>query len=399
MANETDIFDGLLEDDHTLSTDDLQSEGVAGDDNTGTKPFEIEGQNQPIVQDAPEFNPLDDEDEENDEENEGEGDEEDNQPEEGEIIEVQPNDLINQFLAAKGIKDAMVQYEDEDGNLQEVDFYSLPPEEQLAIMNSNDSDINYGLSENEINTVNFLRNNNITLEEAREYFRREAVQEYIDSQNITGIETDQYSDEELFAIDLAAKYGLSEEDIEIELQKQQEHPELFKKKVDKLRADYKEIEEQQREQARLADQEEAEAQVRELQENLVSVANEIEDIGGLEVEIQDKNDILNYILEKDINGVSPFLKNLDSPKQLFEMAWFALKGKQAFDVIHDYYRKEIDKVNKTAYAKGKEDATRTSAPSKQSGKVFKRAQGAKPASNNSKPEYPSMDDILLHLND
>lgn len=313
--------------------------------------------------------------------------------EHGEPVTNPQSPIIEQLLASKGIKGTVIQMENEEGEIEDVDFWDLPEDEQLAILQSSDADIDHGLAQPEIEAVNFLRQNNITLEEAREYFRREAVQEYIDSQNIVGIETEQYSDTELYALDLKAKFDdLTEEDIEIELNKQLEHPELFKKKVDKLRTEYKEMETAQRDAVRLQEEQEAETKRLELQNSLVSVAQGVADIGGLDLDNDDKNEVLNFLLEKDINGVSPFLKTLDSPEQLFELAWFATKGKQAFEIIHDYYRTEIDKVNKAAYKKGKEEAlTKTKTEARP------RVQARRLPDNNrttNKQEYPDLDSIL-----
>ena len=82
----------------------------------------------------------------------------------------------------------------------------------------------------------------------------------------------------------------------------------------------------------------------------------MQDIGGLDLDIDDKNDVLSYILDKDINGTSQFIKSLDSPDKLFELAWYATKGNEAFNILHDYYKKQIDQTRKSAYDKGREEA-------------------------------------------
>jgi len=330
-----------------------------------------------------------------DEEEEEYDDEDEDAPSEEKVeSKVIKSTIIDQLLESKGIKDNLVQFENEEGVIEEVNFYTLPEEEQIAILKSNDQDINYGLQEQEIQTINFLRENGVSFEDAVEYYKREAIQEYIDSQNITGIEVDQYTDEDLFAIDLKAKYDeLTEEEIQIELSKQLEHPELFKKKVDKLRTDYKKIEEEQKESVRLEQEQRERDKEVELRSSLITVAESMTDIGGLDLDTNDKNEVLTYILNKDINGVSPFLKSLDSPKQLFELAWYATKGKEAFEIVHEYYKKEIDKVRKTSYEKAKAELTKKpSAPAKSTGKSF-----VKPQSNNPSPKlkYPSIDDLQI----
>ena len=374
--NEIDIFDDLYDDEpqHQDTTDEelFTADETADDDYQVNSLVSI-----PVT---------DDDDDEEEEEDEETGH---NPPKPA----AKQTTIVDHLLTAKGITDGKVQYENEEGEIELVDFHDLPQEEQLAILQSDDKDINYGLADEEIQTVNFLRQNNVTFEDAIEYFKKEAVEQYIASQTQENVEIDQFTDEQLFALDLKAKYDeLTEEEIEIELTKQLEHPELFKKKVDKLRTDYSKIEAEQRESVRLEKEQEEERTSTELRSNLITVAQGIEDIGGLDLDNNDKNEILAYILEKDINGVSPFLKSLDSPKQLFELAWYATKGKEAFEIVHDYYKKEIDKVRKTAYEKAKTDLSK-----KNTEKPTKTTSFVKRGNNDPKqPKYPSIDDFDLH---
>lgn len=268
------------------------------------------------------------------------------------------SDLIHDLLLAKGIQDPnSINYENESGQIEQKSFYDLPYEDQLEILNSNDADIDYGLDESEASAVSFLRDNGVTLEEAIEYFQRKAVEDHINNQSITGLDVDQYSDEELFQLHLKSEYPeLTDDEIVLSLEKQLEHPELFRKQIDKLRTDFKEIELQQIEDSRQQLAQAEEQRRIELEETLVDVATSLKDIGGLTLDDGDRNQVLDHILSKDMNGVSPFLKSLNSPERLFELAWFATKGKEAFDIVHDYYKKEIAQVSKASFERGKQAA-------------------------------------------
>src|ERR1041385_598583 len=88
------------------------------------------------------------------------------------------NEVINELLLAKGIADpSKLNYENEDGTLSEVNFYELPYNEQLNILKAND-DVNTILDTEEIDTINFLRTHNVTLEEAIEYYQRKAIEDH-----------------------------------------------------------------------------------------------------------------------------------------------------------------------------------------------------------------------------
>lgn len=301
------------------------------------------------------------------------------------------NELIESLLKSKGIENATVKYENEAGEIEDFNFYELPLEDQMSILNTPDEVVNnFDLDETEISAVNFLRENNVSLEEAIEYYKREAVKEYLDNENITGIQVDQYTDEELFALDLKSRYDdFDEDEIQIEINKQLEHPELFKKKIDKLRTQYKEIELNQLQQAKLEQEEKEGAVQTELQNSLISVAEGIEDIGGLDLDINDKNEVLSFILQKDLNGLSLLDKTLKDPNALFDIAWYATKGKEAFNILHDYYKKQIETVSKTSYEKAKADLAKTFvSPSK--GKAFVRKTAA-----TEKRNILSIDDLKI----
>ena len=253
------------------------------------------------------------------------------------------SELISNLLAQKGITDASkIQIEDEDGNIQELDFNSIPIEEQLEILQQETPE----LDDSEIETINYLRENGIGIQELIEYHRNQAIQEYLQAQQ-TDYTVDDLSDEELYKLDIAARYeDLSEEELEIELQKELNNPDLFKKKVDKLREVYKQ--EEIAEQNELSQQAELEEEqnYQMLVDSMVEVAQGTDELFDLELEDDDKEEVLQFLLNKDINGQSEFVKLLNDPKALFQLAWFATKGQEAFSTIHDYYKKEIDLARK-----------------------------------------------------
>ena len=270
--------------------------------------------------------------------------------------------ILEDFLKSKGIEDInKIQYEDEEGNIQEVSFYDLPVEDQLGILQSSDADLNYGLTDDEIQTVNFLRSNNASLEEVIEYVKRQAVEEYLRGSVSENFSIDNISDEELFVLDLKSKYeDLTEDELQIELDKEIANRDLFNKKISKIRQEYIELEAERIELEKQQALEEENVKYEELTSKLVDVALKVEDIGGLDLTDDDKNDVLDYILTKDVNGVSNFVKNLDNNEMLFKMAWFAVKGEEAFTVLHDYYKNQIEQVRKNTYQKAFEEFQKTS---------------------------------------
>lgn len=286
------------------------------------------------------FEQLEDEDfNSEDDSQENDSQEEDSQEDSSnEIDSIQESDTINYLLQSKGLNPHAILFENEDGEEEEVDFYDLPLEEQMNIINYNQND--YNLNEEEINVVNFLRENNIDLEEYTAYIKEKAIEEY-KNKNIS-YDIDTFSDEEIYASYLKDSYDLTEEEIALELEKQKESG-LFAKKVEKLRSMYKEQEDLEREQkeqeSKLAEQEE----IKEAQNMLATAAASTNNFMGFELEDEDRREALNFIFERDATGKSKFYRMFDDPEKLFRIALFAVK--------EDEISKAIDKELSKAYTK------------------------------------------------
>lgn len=276
---------------------------------------------------------------------------------EGDQEQVNLDPLVLQLLEAKGIKDGLVQMENEDGSIEEIPFNELSSEEQFNILNTELESNDLGLNDTEAGDLQFLRDNGVTLEQAIQYFSNKAIEDYVAStQNPTADTVAGYSDEEIYALDLLARNkDLTEEEIQTRIDKQREHPDLFKEKVDSLREEYLQLEKDQVAEREAEITRQANESYQQVAESLVAVAKETDYIGGLDIEVEDKQEVLGFILNKDDNGVTEFGKLLEDPKALFEIAWYAKKGKEAFDVIHDYYKKEISEASKRGYEKGKSE--------------------------------------------
>lgn len=263
--------------------------------------------------------------------------------------------IIEDILKSKGIVDSSkIRFENEKGEIEELDFYDLSYEEQLNIL-AGEEDDNYGLEEDEVQTVNFLRQNNITFEQAIEYYKNEAVEEYKREQRGESLQIDSLSDEEIFILDLQASYDdLEENEIIDILNHETQNEALFKRKVDKLRNEYRDAEQKQQEEADRLSKEAKNSVIKKLYEDVAEVAMTVEDIGGIDLFDEDREEVIKFITDRDINNKSSVDKALEDPKELFRIAWFLSKGDEAFDILHSYYKGEIDNVRKAATQKSKE---------------------------------------------
>ena len=242
-------------------------------------------------------------------------------------------DVFSEFLKGRGLRDGKTLiYQDEEGNEQEVDFNTLDREEQLNILNELAKP---DLTEDEVHTIEYLRNNNLTIQDVVEYYSQKAVQDYINQNGPVNkaYSVDDYSDEELYIADLKSKFeGMTEEEIQADLDLAKSNEDLFKKKVETIRNQYKAQEDKAVEDAQRAQEEQYNAFKSTLEEQLVNF-NEIS---------------LDY---QDENGASQFFKDLNDPQVLVELAWYRLFGKDAISGISQYYKSLIKETRKPAAPK------------------------------------------------
>ena len=254
-------------------------------------------------------------------------------------------DYISRLLESRGIDRNRVQILDEEGNPTEVSFDSLSEQDKFDILNYQDDPVLP--ADHEIQMINFLRQNNMTLQDFAEWQRQEAIQEYL-SQQQTVSDTDSYSDEEIVAYDYIKRFGdsMSDEEIDAEIERLKADPEAFAKRVSLLRNAFKAEEEAQ---AKLY-QDEAAAKQAENEKMFVNTYHQamagIDSIQNTELDDNDRDELLRFVLEKDQANRTGLSKAMDNPENVLKMAWYLLHGEERVDAMIDYFQKEISKRSK-----------------------------------------------------
>lgn len=300
---------------------------------------------------------------------------------EDDYIKFEENDYINYLLSAKGVDPHALLYEDEDGTEKTVDFYELSPEEQLNILNYNPTA--HELEDNEIEVINFLRENNITLEEYTEYVQNEALKNL--SSQIAPLSVDSISNEDLYVEVLKDQYpDLTDEEIAFELEKEKTNIDLFNKKVNQIRTFYKEQETALAAQEAEEDRINKENELKEAQTQVVNAAVNTKDFFGFELDDNDREDVMKYIFNQGVDGKSQFFKALENPDVLFKVALYALKGDEAQGILEQELRK-IKNNNKPPIIKSPETPKRS--------RVTSRDGSPKP-NQSSSTKTMTIDDLL-----
>ena len=256
------------------------------------------------------------------------------------------SDIMTSFLKEYGIEDGIIMYENDNGETEQVNFNELDSAEQLNILKEL---VNPGLSEEEIKTINFLRTNNATFQDAIEFYSKKAVQDYIDANGPVQKEyaIDDYSDEELYFADLKRKYPeMSDEEIQSDVDSAKENEELFKKKADAIRKQYKALEDEKVKEAENARKQQYEQFTQSIvdsvsQFNSISLDYKDKEADSLIIDNDMKNNIYHYLVNPDENGESQFAKDLRDPNNWVMMAAYRLYGNEIISNITNYWKNEL----------------------------------------------------------
>ena len=273
---------------------------------------------------------------------EKEGNQETTPPSEGD----QEDDLTTEVLKLRGISNPdKIKFEDESGAVTERSWDSLTKEEQINILadQREDQRTNNDLAEDEIELINAIRNSGMS------------VQDYI--QTITPQinqpqDTNQFdamSDEDLYAFDILNKVGsdnITDEELDAAIEQAKSNDKLFKKTVEGLRADY--LKREQENQERLINEQQfAQQQRYNAFANVVNgeIAN-FNSFGGQDLRLSndEKDELHDFMLNLDENGVSALGKSLQNPQILTQVAFWLLNG--------DKVMEEMQKQTKDAYTRG-----------------------------------------------
>lgn len=305
---------------------------------------ETEPQDEPQEQEDADRSP--EEFEYNEEEDYGFEDEDGNQPQE----EEPKDDYLTKFLKSRNIDREKIRFQNEDGTIEEVRFDDLEDDEKIAILtDSLSAQEESQITDQEIEDINYLRDHDINLADFAKLQREQAVKEYLEQNSTPHYEVDGMTDDQLFVYDLLNRYGeeLTDEEIDTELARAKENADLFTKKMNFLRNQYKEQETASKQAAEAQEKQQYEAEKQELVNALTSAAINTTELQGVELEDTDRNEVLDFLLKEDAQGRTEFSKLLSDPEAIFKMAWYMKYGEDTFNTTVDYFKNELAKARRT----------------------------------------------------
>lgn len=268
------------------------------------------------------------------------------------------DDIITELLREKGIQDpTKIKFEGENEETEERSWNTLTREEKLNILrqstvqspNEDSSD----LTDDEIEFLNMLRTNNLTPQQYLQYLEQQQTQTYEPSYTV-----DELNDDDLYVLDLQARVGdITEEQLAKALENAKQDEALFKKQMEGIRKEYKDLEDQNNKQQALLQQQAQEEQYQQFSNVINQQIDQLNSIAGLDVELDndDKEQLAEFILGRDEAGISNLGKVLNDPESLVLMSWYALNGDKMIDDLTTMFKESVKKARQEAYNKGLED--------------------------------------------
>jgi hypothetical protein len=275
----------------------------------------------------------------------------DNRPNLGDYTPNEDTPALEQFLAQYGILGGMIQFEDGESkhfnDLSEVEKYNILAD--LSSTTAPDIAEQYGLEDQEIELLNWARSQNRPIAESIEELAQARVEQILAFNNASATDFTAMDDDAITLRWLRdSDPEASEADLAEELARQKESK-LYGKNAARIREQY---EAEQANAIAYARQQEEQQYIQELESERSEIAtavNNIRDIAGFEISDEDKNVILQDLLEVNEYGDSLFMEEVFSdPERLFKAAWLYRNGEKIFDQLEKYYKNEIAKVYQTA---------------------------------------------------
>ncbi len=317
----------LLSDNDVQVDEDVMDEEVIEDDPLGLQDFVKKPENE--------------DDNDNDDDNDSHDNDDDDKV----------SNFVSAYLKEYGIDDmTKIQMQNEAGDVEEVDFNSLSEEEKLNIFKELS---NPGYSDYEKSVIDYLRKNNATLDDVIDYYKKQAVEEYLNEhpedrhQRVYSI--DEYSDDEIYLSYLKNNYpDFTDEEITTKLESAKLNEELFNKEVAAIRTTLKANEDEE-----IKQQEALEAQsYQELQNNLMAAMSNFtqieldpedkeQDALALDITDEDRAIMMRYLVERDKDGKSQLVKDLEDPQALIELAYYRTRERDNLTGLTRYWKNEL----------------------------------------------------------
>ena len=290
----------------------------------------------------------------------------------------QPNDdstVMEGLLKYYGINDkSKITFEDEQG-MSQKNWDDLSFEEKMNILRTSNTQPERDLDDEEIALINDIRRRNLT---PSNYLNQIVQASQQSAPQAPQYSIDDLTDDELFILDLQDRVpDISDEDVTEALTKAKENTALYQKQVNGIRNELKQQEQNYLQEQQLEIQQQQQQQFNNFANSVGQNVASLNRIGNLDLNLDDndRDNIMSFILDIDDTGMSTLGKALNDPAMLVKLSWYALYGDTALNTIQSYFADQIKKANLSGYQRGYEEAKKGT-----SKVVYTRNQSQQPSS-------------------
>ena len=274
------------------------------------------------------------------------------------------DDFTTEVLKIRGINDpSKIKFEDQTGAVVERSWDELSREEQLNIIAGDQNAEENELSDDEIALLSAIRKSGGSVEDYLNSYAEENAPEPAPAEPTYKI--NELSDDEVYALDLLEKVGsdnITDEELQQAIDAAKQNEELYKKTVEGLRQEYIRLQQDREAQQQ---NEVAARQQAQFQRFATSINSEIQNMNNfmgqeLELSQDEKEELSQFMLDLDENGVSAFGRAMQDP-EIFTQAAFWLLNQ---DKISEELTKQMQETYKRGYEQAKKDLGKANPTSK-----------------------------------
>ena len=273
------------------------------------------------------------------------------------------DDFTTEVLKIRGINDpSKIKFEDVTGAVVERSWNDLSKEEQLNIIVGDQEAEENEISDDEVALINAIRKSGGSVEDYLKYYAEENAPESI---NEPQYKINELSDDEVYALDLLEKVGsdnITDEELQQAIDTAKQNEELYNKTVEGLRQEYIRLQQDREAQQQNEIAARQQAQFERFATSINSEIQRMQSFMGQELELShdEKEELSEFMLDLDEDGVSAFGRAMQDP-EIFTQAAFWLLNQ---DKISEELTKQMQETYKRGYEQAKKDLGKTTSTSK-----------------------------------
>ena len=271
------------------------------------------------------------------------------------------DDFTTEVLKIRGINDpSKIKFEDVTGAVVERSWDELSKEEQLNII-VGDAEENE-ISDDEVALINAIRKSGGSVED---YLKSYAEENAPEPATEPQYKINELSDDEVYALDLLEKVGsdnITDEELQQAIDTAKQNEDLYKKTVEGLRQEYIRLQQDREAQQQNEIAAKKQAQFERFATSINSQIQGMNYFMGQELELSqdEKEELSEFMLDLDEDGVSAFGRAMQDP-EIFTQAAFWLLNQ---DKISEELTKQMQETYKRGYEQAKKDLGKTNPTSK-----------------------------------